>query len=119
MRNPHSPSVYCCDDMVPVAGELLDVAPECLALRVLGLVDDLNDGPDVCHVQPQLPCQSGREGVGKSGFGVEPKLEFGNIVTCLNMGRKCDLQGTSSLQILSRRTRARAGPSITIKQEQD
>ena len=60
MWNPHLPSVYCRDDMVTVAGELLDVAPECLALLVLGLVDDLNDSPDVCHVQPQLARQSGR-----------------------------------------------------------
>ena len=77
MRNPHLPSVYCCDNMVTVTDELLDVARECLALRVFGLVDDLNDGPDVRHVQPQLARQSGREGVGKSGFGVEPKLKFG------------------------------------------
>ena len=63
--------------MVPVAGELLDVAPECVALLVLGIVDDLNDGPHVRLVQPQLARQPGRERVGKSGFGVEPKLEFG------------------------------------------
>ena len=63
--------------MVTVTDELLDVARECLALGVFGLVDDLNDGPDVRHVQPQLARQSGREGVGKSGFGVEPNLELG------------------------------------------
>ena len=77
MRNPHLPSVYCCDNMVTVTDELLDVARECLTLGVFGLVDDLNDGPDVRHVQPQLARQSGREGVGKFGFGVEPKLKFG------------------------------------------
>ena len=77
MRNLHLPSVYCCDNMVTVTDELLDVARECLALHVFGLVDDLNDGPDISHVQPQLARQSGREGVGKSGFAVEPKLKFG------------------------------------------
>ena len=76
-RNPYSPSVYCRDNMVTVTDELLDIARECLALCIFGLVDDLNDGPDISHVQPQLARQSGREGVGKSGFGVEPKMEFG------------------------------------------
>ena len=76
-RNPYSPSVYCRDNMVTVTDELLDIARECLALCIFGLVDDLNDGPNVRHVQPQLARQSGREGVGKFGFGVEPKMEFG------------------------------------------
>ena len=69
------PSLDRGHDVVSVFDEPLDVSREGLAAPVLGLVDDLHDGPDVRLVQPQLARQLGRERVRKFAFGVEPEME--------------------------------------------